>query len=160
MPEGSARQPFRIPARTPYYWGRIIRPMRYEVLEHTADVMIRTTGASLEECFANAAYALFDQMVEADRIEPVTVREITAEGFDLESLLMNFLSEFLFILDTERLVFGRFDVSIEGLALHCLAHGERIDLERHGPKKEVKAITYNMMSVDAEEPSLTVVFDI
>jgi SHS2 domain-containing protein len=134
--------------------------MRYEVLEHTADVMIRTTGASLEECFANAAYALFDQMVEADRIEPVTVREITAEGFDLESLLLNFLSEFLFVLDTERLVFGRFDVSIDGLRLHCLAHGERIDLERHGPKKEVKAITYNMMFVDADEPSLTVVFDI
>jgi SHS2 domain-containing protein len=112
--------------------------MRYEVLEHTADVMIRTTGASLEECFANAAYALFDQMVDADRIEPVTVREITAEGFDLESLLLNFLSEFLFLLDTERLVFGRFDVSIDGLSFTVWPMASESTWKGMAPRKKLR----------------------
>jgi SHS2 domain-containing protein len=134
--------------------------MRYEVLEHTADVMIRTTGDSLEDCFANAAYALFDQMVDADSIVPKVVHEFEVDGFDLESLLLNFLSEFLFIHDTTRLVFNEFDVAIEGLKVQCQARGERIDLQRHGPKKEIKAITYHMMSIDLDIPSVTVIFDI
>ena len=42
-----------------------IPPMsRYEMLDHAADVMVRCTGKDLEECFGNAAYAMFDQIVE------------------------------------------------------------------------------------------------
>lgn len=134
--------------------------MRYELLEHTADVMVRAYGSSLEECFANAAYALFDQMVEAEKVELRESVELKVEGSDLESLLFNFLSEFLFIHDTTRLVLARFEVRIDGLNLHCRAWGEKIDLQRHGPKKEIKAITYHMMSVDQAAPAVTVVFDI
>ena len=134
--------------------------MRYELLEHTADIMVRTTGADLEECFANAAYALQDQMVEADRVRPLQRVEIDVEGFDKEALLLNFLSEFLFLLDTRRLVFGQFLVFIDDNRLHCDAWGEPIDPVRHGAKREIKAITYHMMQVDEKTPSVTVLFDI
>lgn len=134
--------------------------MRYELLEHTADVMIRTRGKDLAECFANAAYALEDQMVQAERIEAKEMVEFDVEGFDIEALLLNFLSEFLFLIDTRRLVFNRFDVRIDGLKLHCEAWGEVIDVERHEAKKEIKAITYHMMNVDPQEPSVQVIFDI
>lgn len=134
--------------------------MRYEVLEHTADIMIRTSGKDLAECFANAAYALEDQLVKADRIEAKEIVEFDVEGFDIEALLLNFLSEFLFLIDTRRLVFNQFDVKIDGLKLHCSAGGEMIDLERHEAKKEIKAITYHMMKVDLMEPSVQVIFDI
>jgi SHS2 domain-containing protein len=134
--------------------------MRYELLEHTADVMVKAHGATLEECFANAAYALFDQMVHAELIFEKTRHEFSVDGFDMESLLLNFLSEFLFIQDTKRLVFKRFEVRISGLSLHCIAWGEEIDPERHKAKGEVKAITYHMMKIDPDEPSVTVLFDI
>jgi SHS2 domain-containing protein len=134
--------------------------MRYELLEHTADVMVKAHGATMEECFENAAYALADQMVHAELIVERTQYEFSVDGFDMESLLLNFLSEFLFIQDTERLVFGRFEVHIVDLTLHCTAWGEKIDPERHQAKGEVKAITYHMMRIDHEEPSVTVLFDI
>ena len=134
--------------------------MRYELLEHTADVMVRTTGADLEECFANAAYALEDQIVDADRVRSLERVEIDVEGFDKEALLLNFLSEFLFLFDTRRMVFGHFLVFIEDNKLHCDAWGEPIDVERHGAKREIKAITYHMMQVDEQTPSVTVLFDI
>lgn len=134
--------------------------MRYELLEHTADIMVRTTGADLEECFANAAYALEDQIVDADRVRSLERVEIDVEGFDKEALLLNFLSEFLFLFDTRRLVFGQFLVFIDGNNLHCDAWGEPIDVERHGAKREIKAITYHMMQVDEATPSVTVLFDI
>ncbi|MCE5297175.1 MAG: archease [Euryarchaeota archaeon] len=134
--------------------------MRYELLEHTADVMVKAHGATIEECFANAAYALEDQMVHAELIAERTSYEFDVVGFDMESLLLNFLSEFLFIQDTKRLVFSRFEVHISGLSLHCVAWGEEIDTERHQAKGEVKAITYHMMRIDPKEPSVTVLFDI
>ena len=94
------------------------------------------------------------------QVRPVRKVDIEVDGFDKESLLLNFLSEFLFLMDTERLVFGRFDVVIDGLKLRCEAWGEEIDPERHGAKREIKAITYHMMNVDEAAPSVTVIFDI
>ena len=42
--------------------------MRYELIDHTADMMVKAYGDTLEECFANAAYALFDQTVDLSNI--------------------------------------------------------------------------------------------
>ncbi|HTY47083.1 MAG TPA: archease [Methanomassiliicoccales archaeon] len=134
--------------------------MRYEILEHTADVMIKATGKDLEECFANAAFALFDQMTEASKVWPKEEVRFTAEGHDLESLLFNFLSEFLYLRDAKMLVLSDFKVRIKGTTLECVAKGERFDPVRHKPKHEVKAVTYHMLRVDPDEPSVTVIFDI
>lgn len=134
--------------------------MRYELLEHTADVMVKAHGKDLEECFANAAYALFDQMVDASKIEVRTHVDLEVEGHDLESLLYNFLSEFIYIHDAKHLVLSEFEVRIEGGRASCKAGGERLSPSKHGQRHEVKAITYHMLSVDPNEPSVTVIFDI
>lgn len=130
------------------------------MLEHTADVMVKAHGRTVEECFANAAYALYDQMVDASLVLSKVEEEVSVCGHDLESLLYNFLSEFLYLTDAKMLVFGEFDVTIDGMALRCLARGEHVDRTRHEPRHEVKAITYHMLKVDTEEPSVTVIFDI
>jgi SHS2 domain-containing protein len=134
--------------------------MRYELLEHTADVMVRARGKDLEECFANAAYALFDQMVDVSKVEATTEVSFEVEGHDLESLLYNFLSEFLYLRDAKQLVLCEFEVEIRSDQVLCRAKGERLSHGKHGQRHEVKAITYHMLSVDPKEPSVTVIFDI
>lgn len=134
--------------------------MRYELLEHTADVMIRAYGSDLEECFANAAYALFDQITDASKVRPDEKIRFVISGHDNESLLYNFLSEFLFIRDAKGLVLSEFHVRIKGTTLQCTAKGERFDSERHPYRHDVKAITYHMLEANIEEPSVTVILDI
>jgi len=134
--------------------------MKYELLEHTADVMIKAHGRTLEQCYENAAFALFDQMVHASRIVPRVETSFAVEGHDLESLLYNFLSEFLYIHDAKGLVLCEFHVTVEGDGLICRALGEKFDPVRHQQRHEVKAITYHMLKVDPDEPSVTVIFDI
>lgn len=134
--------------------------MKYRTLDHTADVMVEAFGDSLEECFANAAYALTDQMVDAGKVRPREERSIVAEGHDHESMLYNFLSELLFVFDVTGMVFSKFSVTFSGGEVRCQAWGERFDAVRHDPKKEIKAITYHMMSVDPVRPLVRVVFDI
>jgi SHS2 domain-containing protein len=134
--------------------------MRYEVLEHTADVMLKAHGSTLEECFENAAYALADQMVDASKVRPEIEVDFQVEGDDPESLLYNFLSEFLYIRDAKHLVFSHFKVKIERTMLFCSAKGEKFDKCRHSPRHDVKAVTYHMLQVDQVEPSVRVILDI
>ncbi|MBN1109857.1 MAG: archease [Methanomassiliicoccales archaeon] len=134
--------------------------MRYRTLEHTADVMVEAYGDTLEECFANAAFALTDQMVDASQVLPRDMREVFAEGDDRESMLYNFLSELLFIFDVSGMVFSRFEVRFEGCKVLCKAWGEPFDPLRHRPRNEVKAVTYHMMMVDPNNRSVRLVLDI
>ena len=134
--------------------------MRYELLEHTADVMIKAHGKDLEECFANAAYALFDQITDASKVGTSEEVRFVVSGHDNESLLFNFLSEFLFIHDAKQLVLSEFQVKIKGTSLQCTARGERFDSGRHTYRHDVKAVTYHMLEVNTNEPSVTVILDI
>ena len=133
--------------------------MRYERLEHTADVMVRCTGATLEECFCNAAYALSDLMIDASTVDEKLSFDIDVSGDDDEDRLFSYLSEVLFIIDSESVALGRFTVRFAGDRVIGKAYGEPLDLKKHRPKTEIKAVTYHMMRIDPSVPELTVVFD-
>lgn len=134
--------------------------MRYEVLEHTADVMVRAHGRTLEECFENAAFAMTDQIVDASSVRQGEQVDISVEGADKEELVYNFLSEVLFIFDARGVVLNKFEVVLKPGRLECKAWGEVYDPERHSPKSEIKAVTYHELKVNEDEPSITVLFDV
>lgn len=132
----------------------------YESLDHTADALVKCTGKTLEECFGNAAYALFDQTLDLRSVSPVESIHVETSGETVEERLFNFLDELLFIEDTERLFLCEFKVIFEDNKVICDALGERLDFDKHITRTEVKAITYHMLEVNEEEPSVTVLFDI
>ncbi len=133
---------------------------RYILVDHTADLMVRAFGETLEECFANAAYALFDQTVDLSGIGTGEETEIRASGIDEEDRLYSFLSEMLFIEDCDNLILKEFEVSFDGDDVVCKAKGETLDRSRHRIRSEVKAVTYHMMEIDRNTPSVTVIFDV
>ncbi|MDR0778453.1 MAG: archease [Methanomassiliicoccaceae archaeon] len=134
--------------------------MHYETLEHTADILVRCTGETLEKCFENAAHALFDQMVDTRTIEHKMRYRFEIEDEEIENRLFLFLSELLFIMDAESMVMSSFHVKFDGIKVICESYGEALDLKKHRPKTEIKAITYHMMHIDEKEPSVTVLFDV
>lgn len=133
---------------------------RYTLIDHTADLMVRANGATLEECFGNAAYALFDQTVDLSGIGTSEETEVRVTGIDDEDRLFSFLSEMLFIEDADNLILREFDVRFEGDEVICKARGETLDRSRHRLRSEIKAVTYHMMEIDRETPSVTVLFDV
>lgn len=134
--------------------------MRYEIFDHTADVMVKCTGGTLEECFENAAYAMFDQVIDATAVEHKVERTVEISAEDDEERLYSFLSELLFIMDCDTLVFNEFKVTFDGDAVKCTAYGEPLDLKKHHPRSEIKAVTYHMLSVNRDVPFVTVIFDV
>lgn len=133
---------------------------RYILIDHTADMMVKAFGRTLEECFGNAAYALFDQTVDLSNVGTDEIREIRVSGDDDEDRLYSFLSEMLFVEDAENLILKDFDVRFDEDDVVCTARGETLDRSRHRLRSEVKAVTYHMMAIDRNEPSVTVLFDV
>ena len=133
---------------------------RYEVLDHTADLMIKGYGSDLEECYANLAYGMFDQTVDLRDVEPIETREVDVTGFDDEDALYSFLSELLFIEAYENIVLKEFDVKIDGVHIACTARGELLDRSKMHIRGEIKAVTFHMMDIDRDTPSVTVLFDV
>ena len=133
---------------------------RYVLIDHTADMMVRAFGSTLEECFGNAAYALFDQTVDLSNVGTSESVDIRVTGIDDEDRLFSFLSEMLFIEDADNLILREFDVRFDGDDVVCTARGERLDRSKHRVRSEVKAVTYHMMQIDRDTPSVTVLFDV
>jgi SHS2 domain-containing protein len=133
---------------------------RYVLIDHTADMMVKAYGASLEECFGNAAFALFDQTVDLSNIGTAEEIDIRVTGMDDEDRLYSFLSEMLFIEDADNLILKKFEVSFDGDDVVCHARGETLDRGKHRIRSEVKAVTYHMMEIDRKTPSVTVLFDV
>ncbi len=133
---------------------------RYEVLDHTADLLIRAGGHDLAECCENLAYGMFDQMVDLGGVRPQESRSVDVTGTDPEDTLYSFLSELLYLEDADGLIFCEFKVQLDGLRLRCTAKGEPLDRGRMHLRGEIKAVTFHAMEIDPQTPRLTVLFDV
>lgn len=127
----------------------------FEYLEHTADIMFRAYGSTQEEMLSHAASALFKAMVDPATIAVRKSWTVEIEAPDLESLAYQWLSEIVFLFETESAVFSTFIVRLtqvgampdETIKLHAEIGGERIDLNRHAFGTEVKAVTRHKFGI-------------
>lgn len=121
----------------------------YEVIEHTADIGLRVSAATLEELFAEAGRGLLALIVEnPEAVEPRQSLDLALSAAAVEYLLFDWLAELLRVFDSRHLLLGAFQVQIDGLALHARASGEPADPARHRLLREIKAITYHRLSVE------------
>ncbi len=124
----------------------------FEILEHTADVGIVAHGSSLAELFANAAAGMFTVMADLEGVRQTEERQIEVEGRDRERLMVRWLTELLYYLDAEEMLFSRFAVDeASDTRLQARAFGERIDPERHQLHFGVKAVTHHMLEISSED---------
>ncbi len=120
----------------------------FRVLEHTADVGFEAFGATLKEVFRNAARALVNLTVDLDSIQPVQVTQIETEGSSLKELLVNWLSEILYLEDTENFYAKDFEIThLSENSVAALGRGESLNAGRHSVKLQVKAVTYHQLAL-------------
>jgi SHS2 domain-containing protein len=136
---------------------------KYELIDHTADIGVKAFGSNLSECFENAAYAMFDIITENSEIESTGQYNIQLQADDPEQLLVDWLSELLYLHSAKNLVFGFFKVTLEDYnkKLSATVFGEKIDFSKHKISTEIKAVTYHMLEVRKKKPfHAQVLFDI
>jgi len=136
---------------------------KYEIIDHTADIGAKAYGKNLSEAFENAAKAMFDIITDKSEIESVGQYDIILESDNLESLLVDFLSELLFLHDAKNLVFGFFKVEIDEKEnkINARVFGDKFNLSKHKIGSEIKAVTYHMLEVKkGKKCSVQILFDI
>ena len=121
----------------------------FELLEHTADVGIVATGASLEEALAWAAKGMFSVITDLDTVAPRESREVAVTSPDQEALVVDWLNELLYRYEAEGFLPREYNVNLDeaGTGLKAECWGESVDLERHQILTSVKAATYHELQL-------------
>jgi len=136
---------------------------KYDLIDHTADIGVKAYGKNLSEAFEHAAKAMFDIITDNSTIESTGQYDIKLEAQDLEQLLVDWLSELLYLNSAKNLVFGFFKVNLDekNKRLSATVFGEKYDISKHKVGTEIKAITYHMLEVKKKRPfHVQVLFDI
>ncbi len=120
---------------------------RWEHFAHEADVGVRGIGADVPTAFEQAALALTAVVTDPAAVQPAQRREFECEAPDQELLLVDWLNALIYSMDTDFLLFSKFDVAISGTRLHASAWGENLDVARHRPAVELKGATFTELAV-------------
>jgi SHS2 domain-containing protein len=116
------------------------------LVDHTADVGLLIEAADLDDLFATAARGLVGYVIANP--ESIAAREAVsiAVGADsLSDLLVAWLNELVFLIETTRNVYRTFSVQVDASAFRLTARieGEPLDPHRHELDHEVKAVTHH-----------------
>ncbi|MBF0528457.1 MAG: archease [Deltaproteobacteria bacterium] len=119
---------------------------RYRLIDHTADLAVYFYGATPREVFANAGPALFSIVLNHPPHGGVDQKRIEVAGRDPADLLNRFLSELLYLFQSQGLIVTEAiiaDLSDTALTANLIV--VPFDLDIHGLKTDIKAVTYHQL---------------
>jgi SHS2 domain-containing protein len=136
-----------------------MKRLMWEEIEHTADWAIRVWGDDQRALYENAALGMVSLLGDAKPTEITVRRSIEVSAIDPESLLVDWLTELLYLLE-DHLIFDEIRVKdIEGNTLHADISGGPPD---EPINKHIKAVTYHMLEIKQTDHGLetVIVFDV
>jgi SHS2 domain-containing protein len=123
--------------------------VKYEFLEHTADIKVKVYGETLAEVFENVVLAVSEHVSRGEKIKSNKMKVIDVSGKDNESLLYNFIDEMLYLIDAENFVPSKAAVTLRGKNLRAEISGD--DAGNYSGLDHIKAATYAEMYVKKTE---------
>jgi SHS2 domain-containing protein len=141
------------------YYTESMQGLGYEEVEHTADWALRVQGVDLESFFNHAASGMLSLMGIRAAEAPVHTYALELEADELETLLVSFLEEILYRLEstsetTDGIKFEAIDTNSLNAVLTCRPV---LDIA-----KEIKAVTYHGLEINPSASGFeaVIVFDV
>lgn len=134
--------------------------MRFKFLDHPADLKIQVFGQNLQELFINAALGMMTFLYPKNVgiKEHETKEKIRIKSGDKKALLVDWLSELLYLSDTKNVCYNdfHFDKLTEN-ELTATAYGRRVHA-----KEDIKAVTDRGLEIKKTEKGweVIIIFDI
>lgn len=122
--------------------------------EHDADIGLRATSPSREGLFEAMGEALTAVITDPARVRIDREVSIRCDAPDDALLLVDWLNALVFEMATRRMVFGNWEVALDGYRLVAKVAGETLDRDRHRPAVEVKGATYTSLSVTRDSDGI------
>ena len=125
---------------------------RYRVLDHTADIGLIIYGQDLNGLFENAGKAFFHLITDLRKVRRRVEKRVRIGKESLDRLMVDWLSELLYLHDVDHLLLKGFKVESVGEdGLKAVVEGEPFQAGFHVIKTEVKAVTYHQIRVLKED---------
>lgn len=138
-----------------------VAEIKYEYLDHTADIQLHGWGSTLEEAMEQTLISMYGYMTDISTVCSEYSFDLFASGIDMVSLMARLLDEALYAFSTEPFFIGRvakvLKLDREKFEVEVRCWGESFDLSKHPQGTEVKAITYSNMQVN-ETPGRTDIY--
>lgn len=129
-------------------------------IDHTADWALKVAGSDLPRLFEHAAKGMVALIGgKPERQQPVFEKNIKVQAPDLETLLVDWLTELIYLVEDDHIIFSEIMIeSFDDLTLNAHVKGQSgSDIEKH-----IKAVTYHNLNIEHNDDgySTTIVFDV
>lgn len=130
----------------------------FREIDHTADWAIEVWSPDLEGLFAQAATGMHALMGIEMLPGPMVTHPISLSAADKESLLVAFLEELLYLIESRAVACDSIDMICSETDLHASITAKPIA----SVQRQIKAVTYHNMEIKTKSDTLTVtvVFDV
>jgi SHS2 domain-containing protein len=119
---------------------------------------LRVYGSDWSELLSNAAVGMFSLIARWNDALPCTEQQLSVRSGDAETLLVDWLSELLYLHEMQDIVYIDFDIlDASPSSLEAIAKGT----DQWVPQTAIKAVTFNDLHVSrtADGYTTTIVFD-
>ena len=123
----------------------------YEEVEHTADWSLRVWAADFAGLLEQGARGMYHLLGIQQAQQPLTSRKLELQAPDAETLMVDFLSELLYVAEEKGFAFHHFSLRVADTRLEAELEGSPIESQT----KEIKAVTYHRMTIQQGEEQLT-----
>lgn len=121
---------------------------RWEHFCHDADIGVRGFGPTREAALTQAALAATAVIVDPANVQAKEPVPIECDEPDDSLLLADWLNALVYEMALRHMLFGRFEVHVDGHHLKATAWGEKVDVARHEPAVEIKGATYTELRME------------
>ncbi len=134
--------------------------MKYEILEHRADLKIRAFGQDLKELFENVMVGMQSALRAKVKSQKSKVKNIKIKSSDLSSLLVDFLSKINYLNEVNKEVYN--SIRFINFSNHEL-EGEISGKKVENFELIIKGVTYHDLDIHQRKDKtweVTVLFDV
>lgn len=140
--------------------------VNYKILPHIADVRVQAFGKTKEELFLNTMLGmnavLRPQVTSSSK---QVTRKIKVKSVDINSLLVDFLSEVLYLIQTNKEVYDEIKFKEFGPSTssgQIILRGELFGNKVESFGEDIKAVTYHGLKIEQKNSlyQATILFDI
>ncbi len=130
----------------------------FREIAHTADWELEVWATDLCSLLVQAAQGMYHLAEAKLSSHPRHTRKITLLFHEPETLLIDFLTELIFLTESEGLAFDQYDLHLEGDQFTAFISGAKLE----SISKDIKAATYHYLKIREVESGLVanIIFDV
>lgn len=133
-------------------------PNGYEEIDHTADLALKVWGKDFYDLLENAVEGMYDLMGISEKSGSSAENSFKIKRDQKESILVDFLSECLYLAEEEHQRFTAFSFIESEKEISVEAQGEHIT----AIDRNIKAVTFHNLEIEETSSGLktTITFDV